>query len=208
MDDPLPRPRSPLAELFLSAQSAPPDDAAQAFVQSVPFVGQVAVRGKADDRQFLAAVRATAGLDLPLAAGPVAEAEQGRAVWLGPDHWLLITMEGEGPALAERLQQAFVGLFATAIDVSGARMRLRLIGPAAPDVLASGCRLDLSPTVFGAGHAVQTQVGNVTAIVHCLTLEPAGGGLGYDLYIPRSQTLSFWRWLEHAGRPFGLSVRA
>ena len=69
MDDPLPRPRSPLAELFLSAQSAPPDDAAQVFVQSVPFVGQVALRGKSGDRQYLSAVREIAGLDLPLAAG-------------------------------------------------------------------------------------------------------------------------------------------
>jgi len=197
-----------LAELFLSAQSAPPDDAAAVFVQSLSFVGQVAVRGKPDDRQFLGAVREIAGIDLPPVAGAVAEAEHCRAIWLGPDHWLFITAEGAAQEMTAKLQHAFAGLFAAAIDVSGARMRLRLIGPAALDVLASGCRLDLGSEGFGAGHAVQTQVGNVTAIIHCLPAEPAGEGLGYDLYVPRSQALSFWRWLEHAGRPFRLSIRA
>lgn len=208
MDEPIPRPRSPLAELFLAAQSAPPDDTAQVHVQSVPFVGQVAVRGRPDDPQFRHAFRSVAGLDLPLAPGAVAEGGGFRAIWLGPDHWLIVTAEGEGPALAQRLQPAFAGLFATALDLSGARMRLRLIGPAAADVLAAGCRLDLNPQRFGAGHAAQTQVGNVTAIVHCLAVDPPGEGLCYDLYVPRSQVLSFWRWLEHAGRPWRLSVRA
>jgi sarcosine oxidase subunit gamma len=208
VDDPIPRPRSPLADLFLAAQSAPPDDAAQVFVQSVPFVGQVAVRGKADDAAFLNAVRSVTGLNLPLTVGEVTEAEGCRAIWLGPDHWLLVTAEGHGPVLAADLKAAFSGIFAAAIDVSGARMRLRLIGPAAVDVLASGCRLDLTSAQFGAGHAVQAPLGNVTAIIHCVPLESAVEGLGYDLYIPRSQVLSFWRWLEHAGRPYRLSVRA
>ncbi len=208
MDDPVPRPRSPLADLFLAAQSAPPDDAAQVFVQSVPFVGQVAVRGRPDDPDFLNAVRRVAGIDLPLAAGVVAEAEACRAIWLGPDHWMMVTVEGHGPVLAADLREAFAGLFAAAIDVSGARMRSRLIGPAAADVLASGCRMDVTPANFGAGHAIQSPLGNVTAIIHCLSLEPPGDGLAYDLYIPRSQVLSFWRWLEHAGRPYRLSVRA
>ncbi|MCA8926815.1 MAG: sarcosine oxidase subunit gamma [Alphaproteobacteria bacterium] len=197
-----------MAELFLAAQSAPPDDTARVFVQSVPLVGQVAVRGRPEDGAFRAAVRAATGLDLPLAVGGVAEAGDYRALWLGPDHWLVVTAAGEGPALVARLQPAFAGLFAAAVDVSGARTRLRLIGPAAADVLASGCRLDLGPDAFGAGQAVQAPVGNVTAIVHCLTAEPPGERLCYDLYVPRSQALSFWRWLEQAGRPWGLGVRA
>ena len=208
MDEPTRKPRSPLAELFLAAQSAQPDDTAAVFVQSVPFVSQVAVRGRAEDTAFLAAVREATGLDLPLAARGVAEVEGYRALWLGPDHWLVMTAEGEGPALAQRLGQAFDGLFAAAVDVSGARMRLRLIGAAAVDVLASGCRHDLGPEAFGAGLAVQTQVGNVSAVLHCLALDDGSEALAYDLYVPRSQVLSFWRWLEHAGRPWGLSVRA
>jgi sarcosine oxidase, subunit gamma len=206
-DDTIAHPRSPLAELFLAAQSAPPDDSAQVYVHSVPFVGQVSVRGKPGDAAFLGAVRSVTGLDLPLAAGAVVETLAFRAIWLGPDHWLMVTAERNGPALAEKLATAIAGLFAAAVDVSGARMRLRLSGAAALHVLASGCRLDLGPDVFGAGRAVQTPVGNVTAIVHCQAVDPLGEGLCYDLYIPRSQALSFWRWLEHAGRPYRLNVR-
>lgn len=204
MDDPTPRPRSPLAELLLTVQAAVPDAAAQVHVQPSPFVGQVAVRGKPEDAKFLSAAGGVLGLDLPLAVAGVVETNACRAIWLGPDHWLLIVSEGEAPAMVQSLQAAFTGLFAAAIDVCGARIRLRLAGPAALDVLASGCRLDLDPAVLKSGHAVQTPVGNVTAILHRLS-QPADA---YDLYIPRSQALSFWRWLEHAARPYGLSVTA
>jgi sarcosine oxidase subunit gamma len=200
--------RSPLAELFLAAQSAPPDDAAQVYVQSVPFVGQVSLRGRPDDAAFLTAANKALGLQLPLASGGLAEGETHRALWLGPDHWLVVTGEGQGPALAASLKDALQGLFAAAVDVSGARMRLRLAGPAARQVLASGCTLDLDPPAFPGSHALQTPVGNATVILHCLDAGQGEAEPMYDLYVPRSQALSFWRWLEHAGKPYGLSVRA
>ena len=155
--------------------------------------------------EVLAAVRAETGLDLPLAVGGVAEAESYRALWLGPDHWLLVCGDGEGPALTGRLQAAFEGLFAAAVDVSGARSRLRISGEAAADLLATGCRLDLDPAVFGPGQCLQTPLGNVTAIIHCVdTGEPGQPHPAYDVYVPRSTAMSFWKWLEHAGREFGL----
>ena len=200
-----PHPRSPLAELLLAAQTAAPDDTAWVTVRSLPYAGSVAVRGKPDDGGFLAAVRAETGLDLPLAVGSVAEAESYRALWLGPDHWLLVCGDGEGPALTGRLQAAFADMFAAAIDVSGARSRLRISGEAAADLLATGCRLDLDPAVFGPGQCLQTPLGNVTAIIHCVeTGEPGPHSPAYDVYVPRSTAMSFWKWLEHAGREFGL----
>jgi sarcosine oxidase subunit gamma len=202
------RPRSPLAELFLAAQSAPPDDAATVYVQSAPFVGQVSLRGRPDDAAFLAAAEEALGLTLPLTAGGLAEGAAHRALWLGPDHWLIVTGEGQGPALAASLKDRLRGLFAAVLDVSGARMRLRLGGAAARQVLASGCTLDLEPPAFPAGHALQTPVGNATVILHCLDAGQGEAEPIYDLYLPRSQALSFWRWLEHAGKPYGLSVRA
>jgi sarcosine oxidase subunit gamma len=208
VDETIARPRSPLAELFLSAQSAAPDDTAQVHVQSVPFVGQVALRGKAEDGAFRDIAGQVLGLDLPLSSGSVVESEAVRIIWLGPDHWLVVTNEGEAPALVTGLQEALASQFTAVIDVSGARMRLSLAGPAARDVLASGCTLNLDPSVFPAGHALQTPVGNATAIIHCLADGTYDTTPTYDLYIPRSQALSFWRWLEHAGKPYGLSVRA
>lgn len=106
MDETIARPRSPLAELFLSAQSAAPDDTAQVHVQSVPFVGQVALRGKAEDGAFRDIAGQVLGLDLPLSSGSVVESEAVRIIWLGPDHWLVVTNEGEAPALVTGLQEA------------------------------------------------------------------------------------------------------
>ena len=200
IDEMNPRPRSPFAELFLASHTTAPDDSAAVSVRSLPFVGYVAVRGKPDDEAFLASVRRTTGLDLPIAVGGVVETEAIRVLWLGPDHWLFVCNEGEAPALVDRLQAGFGALFAAAVDVSGARARLRISGPSAADLLATGCRLDLDPAVFGAGQCVQTPLGNVTAIIHCVDLEPPA----YDLYVPRSTAMSFWHWLEHAGREFGL----
>ncbi len=200
IDEMRPRPRSPVAGVFPAAQTAAPDDTAAVIVRSLPFVGYVAIRGKVHNRGFLDAVRDVMALDLPQAAGGIAETETYRVLWLGPDHWLVVCGDGEGPDLAERLQPAFAGLFAAAIDASGARARLRLSGPAAADLLSTGCRLDLDPAVFAPGQCLQTPLGNVTAIIHCVEGQPPT----YDLYVPRSTAISFCRWLEHAGREFGL----
>ncbi len=194
------RPRSLFAELFLASHTSAPDDVAAVTVRSLPFVGYVAVRGKPDDTAFLCATDSILGLNLPLEAGNVAETQGYGALWLGPDHWLVVCDKGQGPALTERLQKAYQGLFAAAVDVSGARARLRVTGPAAADLLATGCRLDLDPAMFGPGQCLQTPLGNVTAIIHCVDLEPPA----YDVYVPRSTAMSFWKWLEHAGREFGL----
>lgn len=192
-------PQSPFDAMF-STMAAAPCEGADVAVQALPPAGNVAVRGKPGDAAFLSKVEAVTGLTLPLTGGAVAEAEGCHAIWLGPDHWLIVCGEGEGPALTEKLQAAFEGLFAAAVDVSGARARLRITGPAAADLLATGCRLDLDPTVFGEGQSVQTPLGNVTAIIHRV----AADAPSYDLYVPRSTAVSFWRWLEHAGREFGL----
>lgn len=199
MDEMTPRPRSPLAELVLAAQTSAPDDGARVTVRSLPFAGYVAIRGKPDDERFLSTVRALLEFDLP-GYGEVVENEEYRAFWLAPDHWLVVCGEGEGPALTERLQQAFDGVFAAAIDVSGARSRLRLSGDAAADLLTTGCKLDLDPQVFLPGQCLQAPLGNVTAVMHCVENTPPT----YDLYVARSQAMSFWKWLEHAGAEFGM----
>jgi sarcosine oxidase subunit gamma len=202
MDEMKPRPRSPLAELALAAQTTAPDDTARVSVRSLAFAGYVSVRGKPDDAGFLSTVRAMLELDLPLSVGETVETELYRVFWLGPDHWLVVCNDGEAPGLTDRLQSAFAGVFAAAIDVSGARSRLRLTGKAAADLLATGCKLDVGPTALGLGRCVQAPLGNATAIMHCVSLEP----LTYDIYVARSQALSFWKWLEHAGVEFGMKT--
>jgi sarcosine oxidase subunit gamma len=200
MDEMTPRARSPLAELVLATQTTAPDDMALVSVRSLPYAGYVSVRGKPDDAAFLSTVRAMLELDLPLSVSETVETELYRVFWLGPDHWLVVCNDGEAPVLTDRLQAAFAGVFGAAINVSGARSRLRLTGEAAADLLATGCKLDVSPSALSVGGCVQAPLGNATAIMHCVSQEP----LTYDVYVARSQALSFWKWLEHAGAEFGM----
>lgn len=82
----------------------------------------------------------------------------GRAVWLGPDEWLLV---GDRPARAwEDALRAVVGpVGGAAVDVSDQRTGLLLRGTGARRLLAAGCALDLRPASFPPGSAAQTLLG-------------------------------------------------
>jgi len=194
------QPRTPLTELPPAALTAAPDSAARVILQPAPFVGQVAVRGHLADAVFASATTAVLGLELPASAGGVAESEPHRAIWLGPDHWLVVTVEGEGPALSQRLRDAFGDVHAAAVDVSGARTRLRLAGEGLAELLAEGCSFPFGADGLAIGKAVQTMVGNAAAVIHHVPGEVATA----DLYVPRSQAMSFWAWLETVCGPYGV----
>jgi sarcosine oxidase subunit gamma len=82
----------------------------------------------------------------------------GRAVWLGPDEWLLT---GGRPAAGwEEALRAVVGdSGGAAVDVSAQRTGFRLRGTGARALLAQGCALDLRPASFPPGSAAQTLLG-------------------------------------------------
>ena len=80
----------------------------------------------------------------------------GDVLWLGPDEWLVLGgSERDFPAAA------------AAVDVSANRVVLELAGPAARDVLAGGCSLDLRPRSFGPGRCAQTLLARAQVILHC-----------------------------------------
>jgi sarcosine oxidase subunit gamma len=79
----------------------------------------------------------------------------GRALWLGPDEWLVIG------AREEDFPDA-----AAAVDVSAARVCLELAGDDVEDALAQGCSLDLHPSVFAPGRCAQTLLAKAQVILH------------------------------------------
>jgi sarcosine oxidase subunit gamma len=79
----------------------------------------------------------------------------GRALWLGPDEWLVIgAREGDFPDAA------------AAVDVSANRVCFELAGDGVEDVLAQGCSLDLHPTAFAPGRCAQTLLAKAQVILH------------------------------------------
>lgn len=125
---------------------------ADTVLETVPFLAQVGLRV---DPAKAGAVEAALGFPLPT-ANRVAESGGRRALWLGPDEWLVIAADGEERSLVALLEEALTS--GCAVDLSANRTGLRLAGPAARDVLATCCSLDLHPRVFGPGQCVQTLI--------------------------------------------------
>ena len=155
-----------------------------------------ALRDRAQVLKTLAARRA---LNLP-SFGRVAIARDTLALCVRPERWLLLAPPASPDVTASLWQRACEGV-AAAVDLSSGLVALHLDGPHAREALARGCRLDLDPDVFPAGHAAATIIAQVSTI---LAAVPAG----MLILTPTSTARHFQAWLARAARPFGLAARA
>jgi sarcosine oxidase subunit gamma len=95
------------------------------------------------------------------------QGERSAVIGLGPDEWL-VTDPFVTPAALERELRDAVGGRGAVVDVSAQRTTLRLHGAGVRDVLATGCALDLHPSVFPAGSAAQTMIGRAGVVLLAL----------------------------------------
>ena len=85
----------------------------------------------------------------PVEPNTVAVVEGRTVLWLGPDEWLVLGgREKDFPAAA------------AAVDVSANRVVFELTGPAAAEVIATGCSVEVEP-----GRCAQTLLARAQAIV-------------------------------------------
>jgi sarcosine oxidase subunit gamma len=112
------------------------------------------------------------GVELPTDANTWIPAGAGRAVWLGPDEWLLSSTTETPEELEARVRAAVLPLGGSATDVSAQRIGLRLTGARVRGVLVKGCSIDLHPRVFGQGKSAQTMLGQAGVVL--LALSDAG----------------------------------
>lgn len=103
------------------------------------------------------------GTALPAAAWGVAGTGTRHALWLGPDEWLLLAPEAEGPAIVAALDT--VALPHSLVAVGERNVMLEISGPRAADVLNAGCPLDLSLAAFPVGAATRTLFGKAEIIL-------------------------------------------
>ena len=125
-------------------------------VAEVPFLAQVDLR---------VATEAARHLALPRQPNTVLAAGDRAALWLGPDEWLVTGAPGSATAIAMELAAALPGVTTSIVDVSANRAVLDLSGPAALEVLARGCSLDLHPRSWWAGLCAQTILGKTQVIL-------------------------------------------
>lgn len=112
-------------------------------------------------RASLEAVRDVLGGDLPGPLSSVTTAEGRTIVWLGPDEWLVVDPMRTAE-LESSLRAAVVGAGAV-VEQSGQRISILLEGDV-PALLAKGTALDLHPSAFPRGAAVQAMLGQAVVI--------------------------------------------
>jgi sarcosine oxidase subunit gamma len=94
------------------------------------------------------------------------DAAAGRAaLWLGPDEWLLVALDGSQSGVAAAIAAALAGFPHSLVDVSERQVSIRLDGPSARDLLASGCPLDLDPEAFPVGMCTRTLFGKAEVVL-------------------------------------------
>ncbi len=149
--------------------------------------------------QVLKALAARRGLSLP-AVGWLATARATLVLSVRPERWLLLSEPAPAGETLTSWREACGG-FAAVIELSSALTALHLTGPAAPEVLARGCRLDLHASACAPGSAAATTMAQVPVVL----ARPAGGWL---LLTPSSTARHFREWLATTADPFGFEEAA
>ncbi len=152
-----------------------------------------------DDAESPLTIATAVGFPLPR-AGQIAEKDGRRVLWLGPSRSLIITSGSSADGLSDAIASSATN--AAVNDISSSRIVLRLSGPDARDVLASGCPLDLHESVFKAGMTATTNIDHYTALLDCIDTNTI------DVYVARGYGVSFWQWLIEAAEEFGGEVLA
>jgi sarcosine oxidase subunit gamma len=131
------------------------------------------------------------GAPLPISCGGVIGMGAHRALWLGPDEWL-VTTTADADVLVDQLTAAMGEEPGLALDLSANRTVLELSGPRAREVLEKGCPADLHPRTFGVGQAVSTTLARVPVLLWQTDVD------GWRL-LPRSSFADYVaRWLLDA----------
>jgi sarcosine oxidase subunit gamma len=185
---------SPLAEVLAQGKRVLQVDGRECALGEIAFVEMFSLRGDAADARFTQAVLQHTGMHLPQRANTASIDPQRQLLWMGPDEWLLKVRDAQGDAIATALGAALQGVHSAVVDVGHGNTTLTLEGPAAADLLARGCPLDLHARVFPAGAMAQTHIAKASATVLCLA-----AGTHYELTVRRSFADYLFRWLCAAG---------
>ena len=105
------------------------------------------------------------GAELLTRLGPAGEGAGRRALWLGPDEWLLIADGADATDIGDVLESVLDGTAHSLVDVSHRQIGLIANGPAAARVLNAGCPLDLDLKAFPVGFATRTLFDKVEIVL-------------------------------------------
>lgn len=134
------------------------------------------------------------GLAMPEDACRAASAAGRAALWLGPDERLLLAPAGQEEVIGNELEAALAGWPHSLVDVSHRQAAVAITGPAARDLLASGCPLDLDDAAFPVGMCTRTLLARADIVLWRPSSEE------YHLETGRSFAGYVLGWLREAER--------
>lgn len=120
-----------------------------------------------------------------------------RAIWVGPNHWLLTSVTESACDLIERCAGACGEILHAATDVSCALTGIALSGPHSRRLLAMGCGLALHTEAFPAGYCARTRFAQVPMLIVAVAAD------AFELYVDRSYAQYLSDWLAHASCSLG-----
>jgi heterotetrameric sarcosine oxidase gamma subunit len=124
----------------------------------------------------------------------------------GPGEWLLLAPPGQAARVTARLEGLAgraPGELMSVVDLTHGRALLRLTGPAAVQVLAAVCGIDLSDLFTPDGAAFRSAVAAVAADV---IRDDTGGVRSYLLHCERSSGRYLFDALVSVGHDFGIEI--
>lgn len=133
-----------------------------ARIEEAGLQGMITLRGDLSSKPVKAAVAAATGGKVP-GQREVAPGKTGTALWMSPDELLLLCPYDQVGAALDKVTTALGDAHALAVDVSDARALFSVSGPAAREVLAKLCPVDLSPGAFAPGEIRRSRMAQIAA---------------------------------------------
>lgn len=169
-------------------------DGRSCLLGEIALLDMLSLRGTASDSGFADAVQAATGLALPVKANTASLNDTRQLLWLGPDEWLLKVPGGEGEAIEAALRATLAGKHFSVVQVGAGNTTLTVHGPAAADLLARGCPLDLHRRAFPDGALAQSHLAKANVVLLCHKAEQS-----YEITVRRSFADYLYKWLCEAG---------
>jgi len=133
-----------------------------AEVAELGLQGMITLRGDLSSAKLKKAVAGVAGVDMPDVGHANCTDDRG-ICWMSPDELLVLcpydTVDADLAAIIKTLGTEHV----LAVNVSDARAVFQVCGPAAREVMAKLCPVDLSPGAFAPGMFRRTRMAQVPA---------------------------------------------
>jgi sarcosine oxidase subunit gamma len=137
------------------------------------------------------------GISLPREACRSSVAADRAALWLGPDEWLLLAPPTAAEGIAAEAMEWISALPYSLVEVSHRQTALRLSGPQAATVLASGNPLDLDVSAFPIGMCTRTVLAKAEIVLWRTAAE------SFHIEVWHSFAPYVWGFLREHMREFG-----